>query len=116
LPVMPMSLALTREPSVGWVITKNKAVGVVVGGSVGVVVVVEVGFGVGVGIGVDVTVGEGCCVGVSVGAGDDVGVASFSAHPAMEMTMHSSSRDSAVFFIEASLSVTGCSISIPMIA
>ena len=81
------------------------------------VVVVEVGFVVGVGTGVDVTVGEGCCVGVSVGAGDDVGVASFSAHPAMEMTMVSSSnRDSAVFFIEASLSVTGCSIAIPMIA
>ena len=115
MPVMPMLLALTWAPSVGWVITKNKAVGVVVGGSVGVVVAVEVDLGVGTGV--DVTVGEGCCVGVSVGAGDDVGVASFSAHPAMEMTMVSSSnRDSAVFFIEASLSVTGCSIAIPMIA
>ena len=114
---MPMLLALTWAPSVGWVITKNKAVGVVVGGSVGVVVMVEVGFGVGVGTGVDVTVGEGCCVGVSVGAGDDVGVASFSAHPAMEMTMVSSSNSvNAGFLILGSTLVVGCSIAIPMIA
>lgn len=91
----------------------------VVGGSVGVVVAVEVGLGVGVGVGtgVDVTVGEGCCVGVSVGAGDDVGVASFSAHPAMEMTMVSSSNSvNAGFLILGSTLVVGCSIAIPMIA